>query len=164
MLYPSTRLRLYAQVEDALAGRISGGALLVGTQLPSEEQLIREFDVNRGGWRVHDERRRGGGGVVFRRVPNQSSHRSVVGREPWLVHEVISRTNMAYDDQGQQLMRPNPLRDIVTFRTRPDTLTIAFWILLLGGLGIAITVRRSDPGQRAARNIGIWGDAPSCLV
>ena len=84
--YPSTRLSLYAQVEDVLASRISSGALLVGTQLPSEEELIREFGVSRGGWRVHDERRRSGGGAVFRRVANQCSHRSVVGREPWLVH------------------------------------------------------------------------------
>ena len=44
---PSTRLPLYAQVEDALADRISSGALAVGTQLPSEEELIREFDVSR---------------------------------------------------------------------------------------------------------------------
>ena len=44
---PSTRLPLYAQVEDVLAARISSGALPVGTQLPSEEDLIREFNVSR---------------------------------------------------------------------------------------------------------------------
>ena len=44
---PSTRLPLYAQVEDVLAARISSGALPVGTQLPSEEELIREFNVSR---------------------------------------------------------------------------------------------------------------------
>ena len=44
---PSTRLPLYAQVEDILAARISSGALPVGTQLPSEEELIREFSVSR---------------------------------------------------------------------------------------------------------------------
>ena len=43
----STRLPLYAQVEDALAERIASGALPVGAQLPSEEELIREFDVSR---------------------------------------------------------------------------------------------------------------------
>src|ERR1700742_526811 len=43
----STRLPLYAQVEDALAARISSGALPVGTQLPSEDELIREFGVSR---------------------------------------------------------------------------------------------------------------------
>lgn len=43
----STRLPLYAQVEDVLADRISSGALPVGAQLPSEEELIREFDVSR---------------------------------------------------------------------------------------------------------------------
>jgi GntR family transcriptional regulator len=44
---PSTRLPLYAQVEDVLADRIISGALPVGAQLPSEEELIREFDVSR---------------------------------------------------------------------------------------------------------------------
>jgi len=44
---PSTRLPLYAQVEDLLVDRISSGALPVGAQLPSEEELIREFDVSR---------------------------------------------------------------------------------------------------------------------
>jgi GntR family transcriptional regulator len=43
----STRLPLYAQVEDVLANRMSCGALPVGTQLPSEEELIREFGVSR---------------------------------------------------------------------------------------------------------------------
>src|ERR1700747_3692245 len=45
--YGSTRLPLYAQVEDALSARIASGALPVGTQLPSEEELIREFGVSR---------------------------------------------------------------------------------------------------------------------
>jgi GntR family transcriptional regulator len=44
---PPTRLPLYAQVEDVLADRISRGALPVGAQLPSEEELIREFNVSR---------------------------------------------------------------------------------------------------------------------
>jgi GntR family transcriptional regulator len=43
----SARLPLYAQVEDALVARISSGALPIGTQLPSEEELIREFNVSR---------------------------------------------------------------------------------------------------------------------
>jgi GntR family transcriptional regulator len=45
--HPSTRLPLYAQVEDVLAARISSGALPVRAQLPSEEELIREFNVSR---------------------------------------------------------------------------------------------------------------------
>lgn len=44
---PSTRLPLYAQVEDILTARISSGALPVGAKLPSEEELIREFNVSR---------------------------------------------------------------------------------------------------------------------
>src|SRR5277367_958232 len=45
--YPSTRLPLYAQIEDVLTERISSGALPAGAQLPSEEKLIREFEVSR---------------------------------------------------------------------------------------------------------------------
>jgi GntR family transcriptional regulator len=45
--HSSTRLPLYAQVEDVLTSRISSGALPAGMQLPSEEELIREFDVSR---------------------------------------------------------------------------------------------------------------------
>ena len=45
--HASTRLPLYAQVEDALVARIASGALPVGTQLPSEEELIHEFGVSR---------------------------------------------------------------------------------------------------------------------
>ena len=44
---PSSRLPLYAQVEDALVARIASGALPVGAQLPTEEELIREFNVSR---------------------------------------------------------------------------------------------------------------------
>jgi GntR family transcriptional regulator len=44
---PSTRLPLYVQVEEVLAARISSGALPVGAQLPSEDELIREFNVSR---------------------------------------------------------------------------------------------------------------------
>jgi GntR family transcriptional regulator len=43
----SARLPLYAQVEDVLVERITSGALPVGTQLPPEEELIREFGVSR---------------------------------------------------------------------------------------------------------------------
>jgi len=43
----SARLPLYAQVEDVLAERIASGALPVGTQLPSEDELAREFNVSR---------------------------------------------------------------------------------------------------------------------
>jgi GntR family transcriptional regulator len=42
-----SRLPLYAQTEDALVARISSGELPIGTQLPSEEELIREFGISR---------------------------------------------------------------------------------------------------------------------
>jgi GntR family transcriptional regulator len=49
---PSTRLPLYAQVEDVLIARISSGEMPVGAQLPSEEELSREFGVSRTTIRV----------------------------------------------------------------------------------------------------------------
>lgn len=45
--YSSARLPLYTKVEDVLTDRISCGALPIGAQLPSEEELTREFDVSR---------------------------------------------------------------------------------------------------------------------
>jgi GntR family transcriptional regulator len=42
-----SRLPLYAQVEEALSGRILRGELPAGSQLPSEESLIEEFGVSR---------------------------------------------------------------------------------------------------------------------
>ena len=43
----TSRLPLYAKVEDALAERIASGALPAGCQLPSEESLVSEFNVSR---------------------------------------------------------------------------------------------------------------------
>jgi GntR family transcriptional regulator len=48
MQAPATiRLPLYAQVEDVLAERILSAEWKVGSQLPSEEELVREFGVSR---------------------------------------------------------------------------------------------------------------------
>jgi GntR family transcriptional regulator len=41
------RLPLYVQVEDALSARIASGALPIGGRLPSEDELIQEFNVSR---------------------------------------------------------------------------------------------------------------------
>ena len=43
----ASRLPLYVQVEDALAERIARGVLPAGSQLPTEEHLIAEFNVSR---------------------------------------------------------------------------------------------------------------------
>jgi uncharacterized membrane protein YphA (DoxX/SURF4 family) len=53
-------------------------------------------------------------------------------------------------------MRPNPLADVVHFLTQPGWFTPVFWLLLLGSIGIALTVWFRQPEQRTARNIGIW--------
>ncbi len=48
MSYPlPSQLPLYAQVEGVLTGRIMRGELPEGSQLPSEEVLIEEFNVSR---------------------------------------------------------------------------------------------------------------------
>jgi GntR family transcriptional regulator len=43
----ASRLPLYAQVEDALTGRILRGEWPEGSQLPSEDSLVAEFGVSR---------------------------------------------------------------------------------------------------------------------
>jgi uncharacterized membrane protein YphA (DoxX/SURF4 family) len=53
-------------------------------------------------------------------------------------------------------MRPNPFADAIHFLTQPGWFTPAFWLLLLGSIGIAVAVWSRDPTQRAPRNLGIW--------
>jgi GntR family transcriptional regulator len=43
----TTRLPLYAQVENVIIGRISNGSLPPGTRLPSEDSLVQEYAVSR---------------------------------------------------------------------------------------------------------------------
>ncbi len=43
----NSRIPLYAQVEDILISRIASGALPLGSKLPTEDDLIEEFEVSR---------------------------------------------------------------------------------------------------------------------
>ncbi|EFH85391.1 GntR family transcriptional regulator [Ktedonobacter racemifer] len=43
----NSRIPLYAQVEDILISRIASGVLPLGSQLPTEDDLIEEFEVSR---------------------------------------------------------------------------------------------------------------------
>ena len=43
----SSRLPLYAQVENVIIGRIANGSLPPGTRLPSEDSLVQEYAVSR---------------------------------------------------------------------------------------------------------------------
>ncbi|GCE49925.1 GntR family transcriptional regulator [Thermosporothrix hazakensis] len=47
MTNKNSRIPLYVQVEDTLLARITSGELPPGSQLPTEEELIKEFDVSR---------------------------------------------------------------------------------------------------------------------
>jgi len=54
-------------------------------------------------------------------------------------------------------MRPNPLNDAAHFLTQSNWFTVVFWLLLLSSISIAAVVWQRDPGQRTARDLGIWG-------
>jgi len=47
MLDPHSRLPLYVQLRDALRGKIEGGEWKVGSQLPTEAELMASFKVGR---------------------------------------------------------------------------------------------------------------------
>src|SRR6185312_12199259 len=47
VLDPANHLPLYAQIESIVAAEIASGALLPGSRLPNEEQLLRRFNVSR---------------------------------------------------------------------------------------------------------------------
>ena len=53
-------------------------------------------------------------------------------------------------------MRPNPLRDVVTFLSTTNVTTVIFWLLLVGSCAMAYAAWRVEPAQRTARHIGIW--------
>jgi GntR family transcriptional regulator len=91
---PSTRLPLYAQVEDVLAARISSGAMPVGTQLPSEEELSREFGVSRTTIRVTIQNLVRQGLVEIRRG------RGTFVASPRMVQELTELTGFVEDMQA----------------------------------------------------------------
>ena len=53
-------------------------------------------------------------------------------------------------------MRPNPLNDALQFLTQPAWFTVAFWLLLLASIAIAIGAWRRQPAQRTMSNLGMW--------
>ena len=50
---------------------------------------------------------------------------------------------------------PNPVADALTFLSRPGLATVAFWLLLLVGVAVAVLAWRREPGQRRGRHVGI---------
>jgi uncharacterized membrane protein YphA (DoxX/SURF4 family) len=54
-------------------------------------------------------------------------------------------------------MRPNPLNDAFQFLTQPAWFTVAFWLLLLACIAIAIVAWRRHPAQRTTRHLAMCG-------
>jgi uncharacterized membrane protein YphA (DoxX/SURF4 family) len=54
-------------------------------------------------------------------------------------------------------MRPNPLNDAFQFLTQPAWFTVAFWLLLLASIAVAIVAWRRQPPQRTTRHLAMWG-------
>ena len=54
-------------------------------------------------------------------------------------------------------MRENPLGNALAFLVETDKFwfTVAFWLLLLGSVAIALQAWRADPAQRTVRHVGI---------
>ncbi len=53
-------------------------------------------------------------------------------------------------------MRPNPLRDVLSFLSAPGWLTPVFWLLLAASVVVAAFAWRADPPRRSLRDVGIW--------
>jgi uncharacterized membrane protein YphA (DoxX/SURF4 family) len=53
-------------------------------------------------------------------------------------------------------MNPNPLSDVVSFLFQPGWTTVIFWLMLIGSIGIATYVFRTDPAQRRIEHLGNW--------
>jgi GntR family transcriptional regulator len=127
----STRAPLYAQVEDVLAIRISNGELPVGTQLPSEKELIREFGVSRTTIRMTiqnlvrqgliDIRRGRGTFVTSPRMVQEITELTgfvedmrILGRTP--TARVLSRAIIPADSRVAEKLAIPPGRDVVQIR------------------------------------------------
>ena len=54
-------------------------------------------------------------------------------------------------------MRPNPLSDALAFLTKSGWTTVAFWILIVASIGIAIASYRAIPAQRRLEHLCNWG-------
>jgi uncharacterized membrane protein YphA (DoxX/SURF4 family) len=53
-------------------------------------------------------------------------------------------------------MTPNPLSDALHFLVKPAFPTVIYWLLLIGGVAIALYAWRNIPSQRSWRNVGDW--------
>ncbi|MGH7089063.1 MAG: hypothetical protein ACREFQ_09205, partial [Stellaceae bacterium] len=53
-------------------------------------------------------------------------------------------------------MKPNPWNDVVHFLLQPGWTTVAFWVLMLASVGVALYAWCTVPDQRRAIHVGNW--------
>lgn len=129
---PSTRLPLYAQVEDVLAERISSGAMPVGTQLPSEEELSREFGVSRTTVRVTIQNLVRQGLVEIRRG------RGTFVASPRMVQELAELTGFVED---MRALGRTPTARVISREIVPATALVAEKLAVPAGTTV-VQIRR----------------------
>ncbi|RDS81812.1 GntR family transcriptional regulator [Dyella psychrodurans] len=129
---PSTRLPLYAQIEDVLAARISSGAMPVGTQLPSEEELSREFGVSRTTVRVTIQNLVRQGLVEIRRG------RGTFVASPRMVQELAELTGFVED---MRALGRTPTARVLSREIVPATSLVADKLALPAGTTV-VQIRR----------------------
>lgn len=130
--YPSTRLPLYAQVEDVLAERLSSGALPVGAQLPSEEELIREFDVSRTTIRTMIQN------LVRRGLVEIRRGRGTFVASPRITQELTELTGFVED---MRLLGRTPTARVVSRNIVPADLLVADRLAIAPGTPV-VQIRR----------------------
>ena len=129
---PSTRLPLYAQVEDVLVARISNGALPVGAQLPSEEDLIHEFKVSRTTIRMTIQNLVRQGLVEIRRG------RGTFVASPKMVQELTALTGFAED---MRVLGRTPTARVLSREVVPASPLVAEKLALPAGSKV-VRIRR----------------------
>jgi GntR family transcriptional regulator len=128
----SSRLPLYAQVEDVLVARISSGVLPAGTQLPSEEELVREFDVSRTTIRTTIQNLTRQGLVEIRRG------RGTFVASPRMVQELTELTGFVED---MRVMGRTPTARVLSREVIPATRLVAERLAVPAGTMI-VQIRR----------------------
>jgi GntR family transcriptional regulator len=135
--HASTRLPLYAQVEDILAGRISSGALPVGAQLPSEEELIREFNVSRTTIRATIQN------LVRRGLVEIRRGRGTFVASPRMVQELTELTGFVED---MRLLGRTPTARVISREIVPADHLVANKLAIAAGTPV-VQIRRVRLGD-----------------
>ena len=133
----SAHLPLYAQAEDALVARISSGELAVGTQLPSEEELSREFSVSRTTVRTTIQN------LVRRGLVEIRRGRGTFVSSPKMVQELTELTGFVED---MQVLGRTPTARLLTSEIIPASTLIAGKLAVPLGASVVLIrrVRLSD--------------------